>query len=160
MEPPAGIPSTLPLRGVAQDRLLLPCACYGMCHPEFVEEWSHLRESNPRPTRYECVALPTELRWHVSIICENIWCSTEHMTLYNGCADAAWSTELRWHVSIICENIWCSTEHMTLYNGCADAAWSTELRWRQTRLYCHASKPYKCIAEFASISPYATRDNA
>ena len=127
MEPPAGIPSTLPLRGVAQDRLLLPCACYGMCHPEFVEEWSHLRESNPRPTRYECVALPTELRWHVSIICENIW---------------------------------CSTEHMTLYNGCADAAWSTELRWRQTRLYCHASKPYKCIAEFASISPYATRDNA
>ena len=24
---------------------------------------SHLRDSNPRPTHYECVALPTEPRW-------------------------------------------------------------------------------------------------
>jgi large conductance mechanosensitive channel len=27
--------------------------------------WSHLPESNRRPTRYECVALPTELRWQI-----------------------------------------------------------------------------------------------
>lgn len=27
-----------------------------------VTRWSRLRESNPRPTHYECVALPTELR--------------------------------------------------------------------------------------------------
>ena len=24
---------------------------------------SHSRDSNPRPTRYECVALPAELKW-------------------------------------------------------------------------------------------------
>ncbi len=28
-----------------------------------VQDTSHLRESNPRPTIYETVALPTELRW-------------------------------------------------------------------------------------------------
>ena len=28
-----------------------------------VPDMSHLRESNPRPTIYETVALPTELRW-------------------------------------------------------------------------------------------------
>ncbi len=27
--------------------------------------WSHLPGSNWRPTRYECVALPTELRWPI-----------------------------------------------------------------------------------------------
>ena len=26
---------------------------------------SHLRDSNPRPTHYECVALPTEPRWRL-----------------------------------------------------------------------------------------------
>jgi hypothetical protein len=28
-----------------------------------VPDMSHLRELNPRPTIYETVALPTELRW-------------------------------------------------------------------------------------------------
>ncbi len=28
-----------------------------------LQDTSHLRESNPRPTIYETVALPTELRW-------------------------------------------------------------------------------------------------
>jgi hypothetical protein len=27
--------------------------------------WSHLTESNRRPTDYESVALPTELRWQI-----------------------------------------------------------------------------------------------
>lgn len=31
--------------------------------PANIYFWSHLSESNRRPTRYECVALPTELRW-------------------------------------------------------------------------------------------------
>src|SRR5579872_632821 len=31
-------------------------------------KWCRQRESNPRPTHYECVALPTELRRHVLII--------------------------------------------------------------------------------------------
>ena len=26
--------------------------------------WSHLGDSNPGPTAYKAVALPTELRWH------------------------------------------------------------------------------------------------
>ena len=25
--------------------------------------WSHMSDSNQRPTHYECVALPTELKW-------------------------------------------------------------------------------------------------
>ncbi len=29
--------------------------------------WSHLPGSNRRPARYECAALPTELRWHTYI---------------------------------------------------------------------------------------------
>ena len=38
--------------------------------------WSHLPGSNRRPTRYECVALPTELRWHTNdkIISELVRC--------------------------------------------------------------------------------------
>ena len=29
--------------------------------------WSQDRDSNPGPTRYECVALPPELSWHISL---------------------------------------------------------------------------------------------
>ena len=28
---------------------------------------SHFADSNRRPTHYECVALPTELKWHATI---------------------------------------------------------------------------------------------
>ena len=28
---------------------------------------SHFADSNRRPTHYECVALPTELKWHCGI---------------------------------------------------------------------------------------------
>ncbi|GEM_PF-2999416 len=33
-----------------------------------VEPWSHREGLNLRPTRYECVALPTELRWRATFI--------------------------------------------------------------------------------------------
>ena len=29
---------------------------------------SHMTDSNRRPTHYECVALPTELKWHLFTI--------------------------------------------------------------------------------------------
>ena len=32
---------------------------------------SHFADSNRRPTHYECVALPTELKWRLNCGCKN-----------------------------------------------------------------------------------------
>ena len=37
---------------------------YIMLHIYLGYKWSQRWDLNPRPTRYECVALPTELPWH------------------------------------------------------------------------------------------------
>ena len=49
-EPPKAEPADL--QSAVFDRFTIPA-------------WSHLSDSNRRPTVYKTVALPTELRWHM-----------------------------------------------------------------------------------------------
>ena len=39
-----------------------------LTHSLIVFILSHMTDSNRRPTHYECVALPTELKWHLFTI--------------------------------------------------------------------------------------------
>ena len=51
------------------------------CHEDYIKQkesqnWnsfvlSHMSDSNQRPTHYECVALPTELKWPLKCGCKN-----------------------------------------------------------------------------------------
>ena len=39
----------------------------------FIDFLSHFADSNRRPTHYECVALPTELKWHCGFDVKIVW---------------------------------------------------------------------------------------